>query len=450
MESKSNYNNFLLRNERSEGCIVKFFSNCFNLNLYSDIKKPLYILNRLIAIYMLFYIIELIGGISNNSYIIISESTFLLIEIFNLSFNSIKSYFNKIETNYTFTFGYNRVESIFIILNIFIIWIISIIQIVISIIKIINSSKNIIPKGTFIFSIICSIINISLLIVIYDILTYIRNFCLQMRSDNPYTKYDDEIKDSNLLNDTSNEVITNNKVNIELDNVYNDNNSINESKLDASENGSVENETNNNLKNINLLTLNKTEIKGNIKRVEKKINEFYKENIIINKNNVNSVFFPYQIKLFKSFFVFGFSLLLFFDKNMKFSIIDPLYTIFISFFLLFLTIQIIKQHLFILLESSDNCPSPDDIEKYISINQPNISKLHDIHIWSLNDNTHCVSFHVIIDDENLRNNINYNISINKDILINMTNDLREKFGFKYVNIQIESSAQYLNICKSKN
>ena len=450
MESKSNYNNFLLTNERSEGCILKCLSNCFNLNLYSEIKKPIYILNRLIVIYMIFYIFELIGGISNNSYIIISESTFLLTEIFNLSFNSIKAYFNKIETNYTFTFGYNRVESIFLILNIFIIWIVSIIQIVISIIKIINSSKIIKPKGTLIFSIICFIINLSLLIVIHDLFTYIRNFFLQMRSDNPYTKYDDEINDTNESNDSSNEVINHNRINIELDNVYNDNNSINESKLDASENGSSQIETNDNIKNKNLLTLNNTEIKGNIKRVEKNINEFYKENIIINKNNVNSVFFPYQIKLFKSFFVFGFSLSLYFDKNKILSIIDPLYTIFISFFLLILTIQIIKQNLFILLESSDNCPSPDDIEKYISINQPNILKMHDIHIWSLNENTHCVSFHVIIEDENLRNNINYNISINKDILINMTNDLREKFGFKYVTIQIESGAQYLNICKNRN
>ena len=49
------------------------------------------------------------------------------------------------------------------------------------------------------------------------------------------------------------------------------------------------------LKNKNLLTLNNTEIKGNIKRVEKNINEFYKENIIINKNNVNSIFFPYLL-----------------------------------------------------------------------------------------------------------------------------------------------------------
>jgi len=450
MENKSNYKNFILTNERSECCILKCFSNCFNLNLYSEIKKPLYILNRLIIIYMLFYILELIGGISNNSYIIISESTFLLTEIFNLSFNSIKAYFNKIETNYTFTFGYKRVESIFLIFNVFFIWIFSIIQIVISIIKIIKSSKIIKPKGTLIFSIICFIINISLLIVIHDLVIHIKNFFLQMRSDNPYRKYDDEIKDPYLSNENSNEIINQNRINIELENAYNDNNSMNESRLDVSENGNSQIETNDNNKNLNLLTLNNTEIKGNIKRVEKNINEFYKENIIINKYNVNSFFFPYQIKLFKSFFVFGYSLALFFDKNKKLSIIDPLYAIFISFFLLKLTIQILKQNLFILLESSDNCPSPDDIEKYISINQPNILKMHDIHIWSLNENTHCVSLHIIIEDDNLRNNINYNISINKDILINLTDDLKEKFGFKYVTIQIENGSQYLNICKNGN
>ena len=76
--------------------------------------------------------------------------------------------------------------------------------------------------------------------------------------------------------------------------------------------------------------------------------------------------------------------------------------------------------------------------------------MHDIHIWSLNENTHCVSLHIIIEDDNLRNNINYNISINKDILINLTDDLKEKFGFKYVTIQIENRSQYLNICKNGN
>ena len=76
--------------------------------------------------------------------------------------------------------------------------------------------------------------------------------------------------------------------------------------------------------------------------------------------------------------------------------------------------------------------------------------MHDIHIWSLNENTHCVSLHIIIEDDNLRNNINYNISINKDILINLTDDLKEKFGVQYVTIQIENVSQYLNICKNGN
>ena len=458
MEVKNNLNNYVLTNDYSEGCFSKCFRNCFNIKIYTELKKPIYILNRLICIYTLLYMLELIGGIYTKSLIIISESSFLLTEIFNLSYNSLHKYFNKIETNYSFTFGYYRVESIFIIFNIFFIWIISITQIIISIIKIINLSKIIQPVGTLIFSIICFIINLSSLIVLHNLIGIIIDFFSQMRNDNPYKKYEDEEKDNNLSNNKNIFNINDNyRINIELENVNDNIIKDNESRLDASvtdekTDNESENDNKNENKNHSLLTLDNREIKANIKQVEKKIIEFSNDKIIINKNNAISIFFPYEIKILRSFFVFGISLIIFLDKNKRFYIIDPLYTIILSFFLIILTFQIFKHNLFILLESSesDNCPSPNDIEKYISINQPNTLKIHNIHIWSLNDNIHCISFHIIIDDDTLRNNINYNISIGKDILVSITNDLKEKFGFKFVTIQIENGTQYLNLCKEEN
>ena len=68
-------------------------------------------------------------------------------------------------------------------------------------------------------------------------------------------------------------------------------------------------------------------------------------------------------------------------------------------------------------------------------------------IWSLNEKNYCIYFHIIIDDENSSKKINNELSQNKDILNTLANDLKEKFSFKEVTIQIENALQYINICK---
>jgi cobalt-zinc-cadmium efflux system protein len=81
--------------------------------------------------------------------------------------------------------------------------------------------------------------------------------------------------------------------------------------------------------------------------------------------------------------------------NKKLSFLDPLFSIFISIFLLYIVIRNLKDVLNIFLQS---VPKNMDIARIrnILLNIKPIKEIHDVHIWSIDGNYNILSIHITI------------------------------------------------------
>ena len=408
----------------SQNIIKKLNLSLFNLQIYIDINKEYQSTIKASVIIFVLFLFELLGAHISKSFLIYVESLFILSEFFNCIFNILKQYFNNIKKkNKIFTFGYYRAEPVFNIISLVIMWNISAYYLFLSLFSIFSKNKT---KGDklIVASFYCLSVNLLILFLIYDLTDVIKaNFEFFKNKDNFYNIYSDEEHYKK-------------GVDVKLEN-FNENK---EEKLDEKEESLKDNNNEN------------EENKIENKNISNNNNENQKNDVTYNNNNeldvnilnFNNIIFPIIIKLLRSLLLCFISILL---KLTGFYFFDKLFSIGLIIIFLIPTLNIFKNSLMILLETNYNCPEENDIIKYIEINFPTTLKVHNMKIWSLNDKNYCIYFHIIIDDESYSKKINNELSQNKDILNTLANDLKEKFRFKEVTIQIENAIQYINICK---
>ena len=408
----------------SQNIIKKLNLSLFNLQIYIDINKEYQSTIKASVIIFVLFLFELLGAHISKSFLIYVESLFILSEFFNCIFNILKQYFNNIKKkNKIFTFGYYRAEPVFNIISLVIMWNISAYYLFLSLFSIFSKNKT---KGDklIVASFYCLSVNLLILFLIYDLTDVIKaNFEFFKNKDNFYNIYSDEEHYKK-------------GVDVKLEN-FNENK---EEKLDEKEESLKDNNNEN------------EENKIENKNISNNNNENKKNDVTYNNNNeldvnilnFNNIIFPIIIKLLRSLLLCFISILL---KLTNFYFFDKLFSIGLIIIFLIPTLNIFKNSLMILLETNYNCPEENDIIKYIEINFPTTLKVHNMKIWSLNEKNYCIYFHIIIDDESYSKKINNELSQNKDILNTLANDLKEKFRFKEVTIQIENAIQYINICK---
>ena len=408
----------------SQNIIKKLNLSLFNLQIYIDINKEYQSTIKASVIIFVLFLFELLGAHISKSFLIYVESLFILSEFFNCIFNILKQYFNNIKKkNKIFTFGYYRAEPVFNIISLVIMWNISAYYLFLSLFSIFSKNKT---KGDklIVASFYCLSVNLLILFLIYDLTDVIKaNFEFFKNKDNFYNIYSDEEHYKK-------------GVDVKLEN-FNENK---EEKLDEKEESLKDNNNEN------------EENKIENKNISNNNNENQKNDVTYNNNNeldvnilnFNNIIFPIIIKLLRSLLLCFISILL---KLTNFYFFDKLFSIGLIIIFLIPTLNIFKNSLMILLETNYNCPEENDIIKYIEINFPTTLKVHNMKIWSLNEKNYCIYFHIIIDDESYSKKINNELSQNKDILNTLANDLKEKFRFKEVTIQIENAIQYINICK---
>ena len=406
----------------SQNIIKKLNLSLFNLQIYIDINKEYQSTIKASVIIFVLFLFELLGAHISKSFLIYVESLFILSEFFNCIFNILKQYFNNIKKkNKIFTFGYYRAEPVFNIISLVIMWNISAYYFILSLFSIFSKNKT---KGDklVVASFYCLGVNLLILFLIYDLTDVIKaNFEFFKNKDNFYNIYSDEEQYKK-------------GVNVKLEN-FNENK---EEKLDEKEESLKDNinENENKIENKNISNNNEN----------KKNDDSYNNNneLDVNILNFNNIIFPIIFKLLRSLLLCLISILL---KLTNFYFFEKLFSIGLIIIFLIPTLNIFKNSLMILLETNYNCPEENDITKYIEINFPTTLKVHNMKIWSLNEKNYCIYFHIIIDDESYSKKINNELSQNKDILNTLANDLKEKFRFKEVTIQIENAIQYINICK---
>ena len=418
--------NFKDINNLNQNIIKKLNLSLFNLQIYTDINKEFQSTIKASLIIFVLFLFEILGAYISKSLLIYVESLFILSEFFNCIFNILKQYFNNLKKkNKIFTFGYYRAEPVFNILSIVIMWNISAYYFILSLFSIFKKNKT---KGDklIVASFYCLSVNLLILFMIYDLTDVIKaNFEFFKNKDNFYNIYSDEEHYKK-------------GVDVKLEN-FNENK---EEKLDEKEESLKDNNNEN------------EENKIENKNISNNNNENQKNDVTYNNNNeldvnilnFNNIIFPIIIKLLRSLLLCFISILL---KLTGFYFFDKLFSIGLIIIFLIPTLNIFKNSLMILLETNYNCPEENDIIKYIEINFPTTLKVHNMKIWSLNEKNYCIYFHIIIDDESYSKKINNELSQNKDILNTLANDLKEKFRFKEVTIQIENAIQYINICKKK-
>jgi len=413
--------NFKDINNLNQNIIKKLNLSLFNLQIYTDINKEFQSTIKASLIIFVLFLFEILGAYISKSLLIYVESLFILSEFFNCIFNILKQYFNNLKKkNKIFTFGYYRAEPVFNILSIVIMWNISAYYFILSLFSIFKKNKT---KGDklIVASFYCLSVNLLILFMIYDLTDVIKaNFEFFKKKDNFYNIYSDEEQYKK-------------GVNIKLEN-FNENK---EEKLDEKEESLNDNNENEEKKIENKNISNNNDNKNN--EISLNGNE-----LDVNILNFNNIIFPIIFKLLRSLLLCLICIIL---KLINFYFFENLLSIGLIIIFLIPTLNIFKNSLMILLETNYNCPEENDIIKYIEINFPTTLKVHNMKIWSLNEKNYCIYFHIIIDDENSSKKINNELSQNKDILNTLANDLKEKFSFKEVTIQIENALQYINICK---
>ncbi|MGM0431297.1 MAG: cation diffusion facilitator family transporter [Spirochaetota bacterium] len=120
-------------------------------------------------------------------------------------------------------------------------------------------------------------------------------------------------------------------------------------------------------------------------------------------------------------------------------ILDPLLAVVISAFLIITIVRQVRQVLVILLQAAPEHLNSDEMSKEITRQFPQASGIHDMHIWSLDDEHKIMSFHMILDDE-------INMAESAQLKTEIKQFLSESYGIDHVTIDAETNTESCTSC----
>jgi cobalt-zinc-cadmium efflux system protein len=108
--------------------------------------------------------------------------------------------------------------------------------------------------------------------------------------------------------------------------------------------------------------------------------------------------------------------------------LDPLVSVLIGGFILWNAWSILRQSIYILLESTpENIDMKDMVEKLHTVD--GVRSVHDLHVWSINENLRMLSAHVVTDEVSLREGILIQNGINEL--------LTHEYNIQHATLQLE-------------
>lgn len=105
--------------------------------------------------------------------------------------------------------------------------------------------------------------------------------------------------------------------------------------------------------------------------------------------------------------------------------VDPAISIVIALMITRGAVHVIRRSSVILMESAPVGISPDDVRVAIGA-IAGIADVHDVHVWQLTVGDNTATVHVVSDRES------------DDVVVDVRNVLKEKFGIEHVTVQVES------------
>ncbi|MBC8124282.1 MAG: cation transporter [Candidatus Kapabacteria bacterium] len=105
--------------------------------------------------------------------------------------------------------------------------------------------------------------------------------------------------------------------------------------------------------------------------------------------------------------------------------VDPAISIVIALMITRGAVHVIRRSSVILMESAPVGISPDDVRVAIGA-IAGIADVHDVHVWQLTEGDNTATVHVVSDRES------------DDVVVDVRNVLKEKFGIEHVTVQVES------------
>jgi len=149
-----------------------------------------------------------------------------------------------------------------------------------------------------------------------------------------------------------------------------------------------------------------------------------------NNINIKSAFFHVIADLLSSLGVIISSIIILYTN---YYFIDSIVSILISIIIFYTAISILKETFNILMEGIPKSISFENVYNNI-LNIPEVKDVHDLHIWSLDNNKIILTSHIVISEIN-----NSNIVINK-----INKILHDKFKIHHSTIQIETEKCSIN------
>ena len=145
-----------------------------------------------------------------------------------------------------------------------------------------------------------------------------------------------------------------------------------------------------------------------------------------NNLNIKSVYVNLMSDVMTSFIILIGGLLI---KYKQWYVIDPILTLVIAFYLLYVSWDILKESISIMMQFAPKNIDIKEVEQVIT-QLPSVKNMHHVHIWRLNDTEYHLEAH---------------IEFNKDIKLSefdvicerIENLLKEKFHINHTNIQPE-------------
>lgn len=120
-------------------------------------------------------------------------------------------------------------------------------------------------------------------------------------------------------------------------------------------------------------------------------------------------------------------------------ILDPLLAVIISVFLVLTIVKQVKQVFAILLQAAPEDLSPDELSREIMQRFPQASGIHDMHIWSLDDERRIMTFHMILDGE-------MSVGESAQIKSEIKRFLSEAYHLDHVTIDAETDTESCTSC----
>ncbi|KAF9994581.1 hypothetical protein BGZ65_009786 [Modicella reniformis] len=130
----------------------------------------------------------------------------------------------------------------------------------------------------------------------------------------------------------------------------------------------------------------------------------------------------------------------------KWTIVDPICTVFFSCLVLFTTYRLVWDSLGILMEGTPSHIDPQEIEDSLR-KIPGVTRVHDLHVWTLTAGKASMAVHLELDPRSLHTSQDLTMADYDRILTEAQNVVCGRFQIHHSTIQLETASNSSEHCR---